>query len=69
MPADDRLTVRSSCSDFLRAGLDEQVELLRRLFGQVGTPDEAEKPITLDASKRHCGEHGNATLDSLVTGR
>ncbi len=69
MPQDDRLTVRSSCSDFLRVGLDEQVELLRRLFGQVGRPDEAEKPITLDASRRHCGEHGSATLDSLVTGR
>lgn len=69
MPQDDRLTVRSTCSDFLRVGLDEQVELLRRLFGQVGRPDEAEKPITLDASRRHCGEHGSATLDSLVTGR
>lgn len=69
MPQDDRLTVRSSCSDFLRAGLPEQVELLRRLFGQAGTPDEAEKPITLDASRRHCGEHGSATLDSLVTGK
>jgi hypothetical protein len=69
MPQDDRLTVRSTCSDFLRVGLDDQVELLRRLFGQVGRPDEAEKPITLDASRRHCGEHGSATLDSLVTGR
>lgn len=69
MPQDDRLTVRSTCSDFLRVGLDEQVELLRRLFGQVGRPDEATKPATLDASRRHCGEHGNATLDSLVTGR
>ncbi|NKE61973.1 hypothetical protein FXN61_36545 [Lentzea sp. PSKA42] len=69
MPSDDRLTVRSTCNDFLRVGLDEQVELLRRLFGQVGRPDEAEKPMTLDASRRHCGEHGSATLDSLVTGR
>ncbi|HEX7307367.1 hypothetical protein [Lentzea sp.] len=69
MPQDDRLTVRSSCSDFLRAGGDEQVELLRRLFGQLGRPDEAEKPITLDASRRHCGEHGSSTLDSLVTGK
>ncbi|SEQ79375.1 hypothetical protein SAMN05216188_105124 [Lentzea xinjiangensis] len=69
IPADDRLTARSTCGDFLRAGLGEQVELLRRLFGQAGRPDEAEKPMTLDASKRHCGEHGAATLDSLVTGR
>ncbi|GAA3647235.1 hypothetical protein GCM10022267_37310 [Lentzea roselyniae] len=69
MPRDDRLTVRSTCSDFLRVGLDEQVELLRRLFGQVGRPDEADKPATLDASRRHCGEHSGATLDSLVTGR
>jgi hypothetical protein len=69
MPEDNRLTVSSTCSDFLRVGLDEQVELLRRLFGQVGRPDEANKPATLDASRRHCGEHGNATLDSLVTGK
>lgn len=69
MPEDNRLTVRSTCSDFLRVGLDEQAELLRRLFGQVGRPDEANKPATLDASRRHCGEHGNATLDSLVTGK
>jgi hypothetical protein len=69
MPSDDRLTVQSSCGDFLRAGVDEQVELLRRLFGQVGTPAEADKPMTLDASRRHCGEHNGATLDSLVTGK
>ncbi|MFS8097865.1 hypothetical protein LFM09_12055 [Lentzea alba] len=66
---DNRLTVRSTCGDFLRAGLDAQLELLRGLFGQVGKPEEAEKPATLDASRRHCGEHGGATLDSLVTGR
>ncbi|SDG07074.1 hypothetical protein SAMN05216553_105189 [Lentzea fradiae] len=69
MPEDDRLTVRSSCSDFLRADGDEQVDLLRQLFGQVGRPDEAEKPITLDASRRHCGEHGSSTLGSLLTGK
>ncbi|MFJ8959144.1 hypothetical protein ACIRG5_07105 [Lentzea sp. NPDC102401] len=69
MPSDNRLTVQSSCGDFLRAGLDEQIELLRRLFGQVGRPDEAEKPMTLDASRRHCGEHNGATLDSLITGK
>ena len=65
VPADDRLTVKSSCGDFLRAGLDEQAELLRRLFGQA----EADKPITLDASRKHCGENNGATLDSLVTGK
>lgn len=69
MPQDDRLTVRSTCSDFLRVGVDEQLELLRRLFGQAGQQDEADKPTTLDASRRHCGEHGGATLDSLVTGK
>lgn len=69
MPEDGRLTVRSTCSDFLRVGLDEQAELLRRLFGQAGKEDEANKPATLDASRKHCGEHGNATLDSLVTGK
>ncbi|WP_394621372.1 hypothetical protein JNUCC0626_20415 [Lentzea sp. JNUCC 0626] len=69
IPSDGRLTVKSSCGDFLRAGGDEQIELLRRLFGQVGRPDEANKPMTLDASKRHCGENSGATLDSLVTGK
>ncbi|WP_329793368.1 hypothetical protein V1227_16060 [Lentzea sp. DG1S-22] len=69
MPADDRLTVKSSCGDFLRAGLDEQVELLQRLFGQAGRPGEADKPVTLDASRKHCGENNGATLDSLVTGK
>jgi hypothetical protein len=69
IPSDDRLTVKSSCGDFLRAGGEEQVELLRRLFGQVGRPDEAEKPMTLDASRRHCGTNSGATLDSLVTGK
>lgn len=69
MPQDDRLTVRSTCTDFLRVGLDEQAELLRRLFGQAGKPEEADKQATLDASRKHCGEHGGATLDSLVTGR
>lgn len=69
MPEDDRLTVKSSCTDFLRADGDEQVDLLRRLFGQAGRPDEAEKPITLDASRRHCGQHGSSTLGSLVSGR
>ncbi|GGU32843.1 hypothetical protein [Lentzea flava] len=69
MPEDGRLTVRSTCSDFLRVGLDEQVELLRRLFGEAGREDEADKQATLDASRKHCGEHGGATLDSLVTGK
>ncbi|MFI6099377.1 hypothetical protein ACIA8G_27800 [Lentzea sp. NPDC051213] len=69
IPADGRLNARSTCGDFLRAGLDEQLEVLRRLFGQVGRPGDAEAPTTLDASRRHCGEHGTATLDSLVTGR
>ncbi|MET9225431.1 hypothetical protein [Lentzea sp. NPDC003310] len=69
IPSDGRLTVKSSCGDFLRAGGDEQVELLRRLFGQAGRADEADKPMTLDASKRHCGENNGATLDSLVTGK
>lgn len=68
IPRDDRLTVQSTCSDFLQIGLGEQLELLRRLFGQVGRADEADNPATLNASRRHCGEHSGATLDSLVTG-
>ncbi|GHH54074.1 hypothetical protein [Lentzea cavernae] len=67
-PSGGTLTVRSSCSDFLRAGLEEQIDLLRRIFAQVGMADEAEKPTTLETTRRHCESNG-ATLDSLLTGR
>ena len=67
-PANGGLTVRSSCSDFLRAGLEEQIELLRRVFAQVGMADEAEKPTTLETTRRHCESNGG-TLDSLFSGR
>lgn len=63
------LTGSSTCGDFLEAGVGEQLALLSQLFEDAGRPDEAEKPTTLEASRRHCGGNGSATVDSLVTGR
>lgn len=73
-PADEdsepsRLTTNSTCGDFLSAGLDAQIDLLKRLFGQAGKPEEAEDPATLSASQRACGENGSATLDTLIGGK
>jgi hypothetical protein len=65
----NRLSTNSTCGDFLSAGLDAQVDLLKRLFGQAGRSDEADNPATLSASRRACGENGSATLDSLIGGK
>ncbi|MEU0878742.1 hypothetical protein ABZ345_09105 [Lentzea sp. NPDC005914] len=66
---DDRLSTNSTCGDFMSAGLDAQVDLLKRLFGQAGRSDEATNPATLTASRKVCGENGSATLDSLIGGK
>ena len=68
-PVDSRLNARSTCGEFLRAGEDRQLDLLRRLFGEAGRPADAEKPAVLTQSRRRCEENGSVTLDSLVTGR
>lgn len=65
----NQLNTNSTCGDFLSAGVDEQVDLLKRLFGRSGRSDEADNPATLSASRRACGENGSATLDSLIGGK
>jgi hypothetical protein len=65
----ERLSSNSTCGDFLSAGLDAQVDLLKRLFGQAGRPDEANNPNALAASRRACGENGSARMDSLIGGK
>ncbi|MGW4211164.1 hypothetical protein ACWEIJ_24450 [Lentzea sp. NPDC004789] len=67
--SEERLSTNSTCGDFLSAGLDAQIDLLKRLFGQAGRSDEANNPATLTASRRACGENGSATVDSLVSGK
>lgn len=64
-----RLTGSSTCNDFLWASVDQQVDVLRRLFVQAGQPGEAENPSVLAESSHRCSQHGTATLDSLVPGR
>ncbi|MET9629767.1 hypothetical protein ABZX92_20115 [Lentzea sp. NPDC006480] len=66
---EERLSTNSSCGDFMSAGLDAQVDLLKRLFGQQGRSDEANNPATLTASRKACGENGSATVDSLIGGK
>jgi hypothetical protein len=68
-PPDSRLNARSTCGEFLRAGEDRQLDLLRRLFQEAGRPADAEKPAVLTQSRRRCEQNGSVTLDSLITGR
>jgi hypothetical protein len=68
-PQPQRLSTNSSCGDFLSAGIDAQIDLLKRLFGQAGRSDEANDPTTLTASRKACGENGSARLDSLIGGK
>lgn len=64
-----RLTGSSTCSEFLWSSVDQQLDVLRRLFTQAGQPGDAENPSVLAQSSHHCGQNGTATLDSLVPGR
>lgn len=64
-----RLSGSSTCNDFLWSTVDQQVDVLRRLFVQAGQPGDAENPSVLAQSSRRCSQNGTATLDSLVPGR
>lgn len=68
-PKTPQLRTNASCGDFLSAGIDAQIDLLKRLFGQAGRSDEANDPTTLSESRRACGENGSATLDSIIGGK
>lgn len=68
-PETQRLTTNSSCGDFLSAGIDAQLDLLKRLFGQAGRSDEVADPATLTESRKACGENGSASLDSIIGGK
>lgn len=65
----NQLSTNSTCGDFMSAGLDAQVDLLKRLLGQAGRSDEADNPATLTASRRACGENGSATVNTLIGGK
>ncbi|MEV6236996.1 hypothetical protein [Lentzea sp. NPDC051838] len=65
----DQLSTNSTCDDFLSAGVDAQIDLLKRLFWQAGQPEETDDPATLATSRRACGDNGTATVDSLIGGK
>ncbi|ANZ34744.1 hypothetical protein BBK82_00265 [Lentzea guizhouensis] len=68
-PSDGPLNARSTCSEFLFAGADEQLAILTKLFKDAGKEDEAKNPTALRESGARCEQNGTATLDTLVGNR
>ncbi|MEO6082938.1 MAG: hypothetical protein ABIQ18_07510 [Umezawaea sp.] len=64
--ADSSMGADTTCSEFLLADSQAQVEVMKRLYVAAGKPDRAGDPFILQNATYTCGEAPNTTLGRIA---